>query len=80
MTKELSANNEGMLPETHPLEPFLPEGARLLMLGSFPPARQRWSMEFYYPNFQNDMWRIVGLSFFGDKGHFLTERVSIRTG
>ncbi|NUF35961.1 uracil-DNA glycosylase family protein, partial [Acinetobacter oleivorans] len=23
--------------ETHPLEPFLPENARLLMLGSFPP-------------------------------------------
>jgi hypothetical protein len=25
--------------ETHPLEPFLPENARLLMLGSFPPPR-----------------------------------------
>ena len=27
-------------------------------------------MEFYYPNFQNDMWRICGLLFFGDKLHF----------
>ncbi len=58
--------------EIHPLEPFLPEGARLLMLGSFPPPRRRWSMDFYYPNMQNDMWRIMGLIFFGDKNHFLT--------
>ena len=26
-----------MISELHPLEPFLPVGARLLMLGSFPP-------------------------------------------
>ncbi len=57
--------------ESHPLQPFIPEGARLLMLGSFPPARRRWSMDFFYPNFQNDMWRIFGLVFYGDKGHFV---------
>ncbi len=57
--------------ERHPLEPFIPEGAQLLMLGSFPPARHRWSMDFFYPNFQNDMWRIFGLVFYGDKGHFV---------
>lgn len=58
--------------ELHPLEPFLPAGARLLMLGSFPPQRIRWSMEFFYPNLQNDMWRIVGYLAAGDKAHFLT--------
>lgn len=42
------------------------------MLGSFPPQRHRWSMDFFYPNLQNDMWRIVGYLFFGDKSHFLT--------
>jgi len=57
--------------EYHPLPPFLPAGALLLMLGSFPPPRARWSMEFFYPNLQNDMWRIVGLVFFGDRDHFL---------
>lgn len=57
--------------ETHPLEPFLPENAVLLMLGSFPPQQKRWSMDFFYPNLQNDMWRIVGLIFFDDKEHFL---------
>ena len=30
-------------------------------------------MEFYYPNWNNDMWRIVGLLFFNDKNHFLNE-------
>lgn len=59
--------------ELHPLAPFLPDGARLLMLGSFPPKRARWSMEFFYPNLQNDMWRIMGLIFFGDKSHFLAD-------
>ncbi|MEG1405012.1 MAG: uracil-DNA glycosylase family protein [Alistipes sp.] len=58
--------------ELHPLEPFLPAEAKLLMLGSFPPQRKRWSMDFYYPNLQNDMWRIVGYLFFDDKTHFLT--------
>ena len=57
--------------ERHPFPPFLPEGARVLMLGSFPPPRARWSMAFYYPNFQNDMWRICGLLFFGDPSHFV---------
>lgn len=59
--------------EVHPLVPFLPDGARVLMLGSFPPKRARWSMEFFYPNLQNDMWRIMGLLFFGDKSHFLAD-------
>ena len=57
--------------ELHPLEPFLPANARILMLGSFPPKRIRWSMDFFYPNLQNDMWRIVGSLAAGDKSHFL---------
>ncbi len=57
--------------ELHPFEPFLPANARILMLGSFPPKRIRWSMDFFYPNLQNDMWRIVGYLAAGDKSHFL---------
>ena len=56
--------------ERHPLEPFTPADARILMLGSFPPPTTRWSMEFFYPNFQNDMWRICGVLFYGNKRHF----------
>ena len=59
--------------EKHPLEPFLPAKAKLLMLGSFPPQKKRWSMEFYYPNLNNDMWRILGILFFDDKDYFLNE-------
>ena len=57
--------------EQHPLKPFTPQHARLLMLGSFPPARSRWSMDFFYPNYINDMWRIYGLCFFDDKDYFV---------
>ena len=57
--------------EYHPLRPFLPETAKVLFLGSFPPQRKRWCMEFYYPNFINDHWRIEGEVFFGDKNHFV---------
>ena len=59
--------------ETHPFVPFLPGNARLLMLGTFPPAPKRWSMAWYYPNFTNDMWRIFGLIFFGDKQYFVCQ-------
>lgn len=52
--------------ERHPLEPFLPPNARLLMLGSFPPPRRRWCMDFFYPNRSNQMWNIFGLLFFGN--------------
>lgn len=57
--------------EEHPWEPFLPANARVLMLGSFPPQRKRWSMDFYYPNWSNDMWRLTGLLFFQDKDYFV---------
>ncbi len=57
--------------ETHPFSPFLPANSRLLMLGTFPPAPRRWCMDWYYPNFTNDMWRIFGICFFDDKLHFV---------
>ena len=59
--------------ETHPFEPWLPSNARLLLLGTFPPAPKRWCMEWYYPNYTNDMWRIFGHVFFGDKQYFVNE-------
>ena len=57
--------------ECHPWQPFLPEHTRVLMLGSFPPSRQRWCMDFFYPNYINDMWRIFGLCLYGDALHFV---------
>ena len=57
--------------ECHPLEPFCPTNAKILMLGSFPPPKKRWSMDFFYPNFQNDMWRIMSLIFTEKKDTFV---------
>lgn len=59
--------------ERHPWQPFLPEGCRLLVLGSFPPARKRWAMDFFYPNYTNDFWRICGICFHDDKLFFVDE-------
>lgn len=28
-------------------------------------------MDFYYPNIQNDMWRVFGMLFYADKDYFL---------
>ncbi|MDR2533921.1 MAG: uracil-DNA glycosylase family protein [Tannerellaceae bacterium] len=58
--------------ETHPLPPFFPDGAKLLMLGSFPPGKERWTMDFFYPNILNDMWRIFGHIFFKDEDRFIS--------
>lgn len=56
--------------ESHPLEPFLPANGRILFLGSFPPPKARWSMDFFYPNWINDFWRIQGIIHFDDKAYF----------
>ncbi len=53
--------------ETHPWAPFIPDGAKVLILGTFPPGEHRWSMDFFYPNPTNDFWRIMGLLYFGDR-------------
>lgn len=53
--------------ETHPFPPYLPTGAKVLIMGTFPPQPKRWAMEFYYPNPTNDFWRIIGLIIYGDK-------------
>ena len=65
----VARSTEGV--EYHPLLPFLPENAKVLFLGSFPPQRKRWCMDFYYPNFINDHWRIEGQVFFGDRNYFV---------
>lgn len=53
--------------ETHPWPPFIPEGAKVLIMGTFPPGPHRWNMNFYYPNRTNDFWYMMGLIYFGDR-------------
>ena len=52
--------------ENHPFPPFCPPGAKVLIMGTFPPGRHRWAMDFYYPNRTNDFWKIMGLIFLND--------------
>lgn len=57
--------------ERHPLKPFIHPDTKVLFLGSFPPQRKRWCVDFFYPNFINDHWRIHGMVFYNDKDHFV---------
>ena len=57
--------------ENHPFEPFIPQNAKIILLGTFPPKSDKWSMPFFYPNWINDMWRIMGIVFFDDAQHFV---------
>ena len=61
----MNATNHAV--ERHPWPPYVPEGARYLFLGTFPPKPERWSMPFFYPNRINDFWRIMGLIFMNDR-------------
>ena len=72
LNEENIARSKGGI-EYHPLIPFLPEKAKILFLGSFPPQRKRWCMDFYYPNFLNDHWKIEGKVFFDDKNYFVNQ-------
>lgn len=56
--------------ESHPWEPFIPKRAKILIMGTFPPKRDKWSMDFYYPNRINDFWRVMGVVFFDNKDRF----------
>lgn len=59
--------------ELHPWPPFIPDGARYLIMGTFPPKAARYSIDFYYPNRINDFWRIMGLIFLGDKDALVSD-------
>lgn len=63
----MKQDNADIPVETHPWEPFIPDNARILIMGTFPPAAKRWSMDFYYPNRTNDFWYMMGLIFMGDR-------------
>lgn len=63
-------NNHQPHIERHPWPPYVPNGARYLFLGTFPPKEERWSMPFFYPNKINDFWRVMGLIFHQDKDYF----------
>lgn len=62
--------NDKNIIERHPWEPFIPNGTKVLFLGSFPPKVDKWCMDFYYPNKINDFWRIIGYIFYNNPLYF----------
>lgn len=67
---KMENNAVGLEIESYPFDPVLPNGASVMMMGTFPPKEEKRAMQFHYPNFQNDMWRVYGLVFFNDAAHF----------
>lgn len=60
-------NDKELLKQTHPYKPFIPDGAKALILGSAPPYRfcvtpkelQKGDFDFYYGSMDNSFWTFV---------------------
>lgn len=70
MRRNVSFDPDSIPVESHPWQPFIPEHTRVLIMGTFPPSADRWSMPFYYPNRINDFWRVMGLVFYNNPDRF----------
>lgn len=66
----MDTENSTLPIEAHPWAPFVPDGAKILIMGTFPPKSNRWSMDFYYPNRINDFWRVMGIVFYDNPDRF----------
>lgn len=45
--------------EHHPWNWYGPRDSRTLIVGTFPPTRNNWSFDFFYPNKRNFFWKIL---------------------
>jgi G:T/U-mismatch repair DNA glycosylase len=45
--------------ETHPWKWYVPAKSRILIIGTFPPVKEKWSYQFFYPNKQNLFWPVM---------------------
>lgn len=66
----METENSTLPIESHPWQPFIPDNAKVLIMGTFPPKSNRWSMDFYYPNKINDFWRVMGIVFYDNPDRF----------
>jgi G:T/U-mismatch repair DNA glycosylase len=48
-----------MQQEIHPWNWYCPEGAKTLIIGTFPPTLRNWSFDFFYPNKNNYFWKVM---------------------
>lgn len=70
-------SNSTIIIERHPWEPFISPQSKLIFLGSFPPKKEKWSMDFYYPNKINDFWRIMGEIFHSNYNQFYNQDLGL---
>jgi G:T/U-mismatch repair DNA glycosylase len=45
--------------ETHPWKWYVPPNSQILIIGTFPPVKEKWSYHFFYPNKLNLFWPIM---------------------
>jgi len=45
--------------EIHPWNWYIPDGAKTVVIGTFPPTQRNWSFDFFYPNKNNFFWKII---------------------
>ena len=48
-----------MQEEIHPWKWYIPDGAKTVVIGTFPPTQRNWSFDFFYPNKNNYFWKII---------------------
>ena len=48
-----------MQEEIHPWNWYVPNGAKTVIIGTFPPTRRNWSFDFFYPNKNNYFWKLI---------------------
>ncbi|WP_430403821.1 hypothetical protein [Fluviicola sp.] len=48
-----------MQKELHPWNWFAPENSKVLIVGTFPPTTRNWSFDFFYPNKNNQFWKVI---------------------
>ncbi|MDR2843443.1 MAG: hypothetical protein LBV57_02210 [Candidatus Symbiothrix sp.] len=66
-----------MQTEIHPWNWYVPENARTLIIGTFPPTLRNWSFDFFYPNKNNYFWKIIA-SIAGKPLNYLSGDEAIR--
>lgn len=71
--------------EEHPWKVYGTAASKVLFIGTFPPAKKRWSYEFFYPNKTNFFWKILASSQDRTLSHFsgeeaIAERKSLLDG
>jgi G:T/U-mismatch repair DNA glycosylase len=48
-----------MQEEIHPWNWYIPTGSETVVIGTFPPTQRNWSFDFFYPNKNNNFWKLI---------------------